>query len=43
MSLGYIEHIYQELLDNPVKVLTLGGDHAVTLPIIHAYEKHFRN
>lgn len=39
--LGYIEQIYQELLDNPVKVLTLGGDHAVTLPIIQAYEKHF--
>ena len=39
--LGYIEHIYQELLDNQVKVLSLGGDHAVTLPIIQAYEKHF--
>ena len=39
--LGYIEHIYQELLDNQVRVLSLGGDHAVTLPIIQAYEKHF--
>jgi arginase len=39
--LGYIEHIYQELLDNHVKILSLGGDHAVTLPIIRAYEKHF--
>ena len=40
-ALGYIENIYQELLDNQVKVLSLGGDHAVTLPIIRAYEKHF--
>ncbi len=40
-ALGYIEHIYQELLDNQVRVLSLGGDHAVTLPIIQAYEKHF--
>jgi arginase len=39
--LGYIEHIYQELLDNQVRVLSLGGDHAVTLPIIQAYEKHY--
>ena len=39
--LGYIEHIYQELLDNQVRVLSLGGDHTVTLPIIRAYEKHF--
>jgi len=39
--LGYIEHIYQELLDNQVRILSLGGDHAVTLPIIQAYEKHF--
>ena len=39
--LGYIEHIYQELLDKQVRVLSLGGDHAVTLPIIRAYEKHF--
>lgn len=39
--LGYIEHIYQELLDNQVRVLSLGGDHTVTLPIIQAYEKHF--
>ena len=41
--LGYIEHVYQELLNNQVKVLSLGGDHAVTLPIIRAYEKHFPN
>jgi len=40
-ALGYIEHIYQELLDNQVKVLSLGGDHAVTLPVIQAYEKYF--
>jgi arginase len=39
--LSYIEHIYQDLLDNQVRVLSLGGDHAVTLPIIQAYEKHF--
>ena len=39
--LGYIEHIYQELLDSQVRVLSLGGDHTVTLPIIRAYEKHF--
>jgi arginase len=39
--LGYIEHIYQELLDKQVRVLSLGGDHAVTLPIIQAYEKHY--
>ena len=39
--LSYIEHIYLELLDNHVKILSLGGDHAVTLPIIRAYEKHF--
>jgi len=39
--LEYIAHMYQELLDNQVKVLSLGGDHAVTLPIIQAYEKHF--
>lgn len=39
--LGYIEHIYQELIDNQIRVLSLGGDHAVTLPIIQAYEKHF--
>ena len=39
--LGYIENIYQELLDKQVRVLSLGGDHAVTLPIIRAYEKHF--
>ncbi len=38
---GYIEHIYQELLDKQVRILSLGGDHAVTLPIIQAYEKHF--
>jgi arginase len=38
---GYIEHIYQKLLDNQVRVLSLGGDHAVTLPIIQAYEKYF--
>ena len=42
-ALGYIEHVYQELLNNQVKVLSLGGDHAVTLPIIRAYEKHFPN
>jgi len=39
--LGYIESITQELLDKQVRVLSLGGDHAVTLPIIRAYEKHF--
>ena len=39
--LGYIEHIYQELLDKQVRVLSLGGDHAVTLPIIQAYEEHY--
>jgi arginase len=39
--LGYIEHIYKELLDKQVRVLSLGGDHTVTLPIIQAYEKHF--
>jgi arginase len=38
---GYIEHIYQELLEKQIKVLSLGGDHAVTLPIIQAYEKHY--
>ena len=42
-ALGYIEHIYQELLDKQVRVLSLGGDHAVTLPIIRAYEKHYSN
>ena len=41
--LGYIEHIYQELLDKQVRVLSLGGDHAVTLPIIQAYEKYYSN
>ena len=41
--LGHIEHVYQELLDNQARVLSLGGDHAVTLPIIRAYEKHFPN
>ena len=42
-TLGYIEHIYQELLEKQVRVLSLGGDHAVTLPIIQAYEKHYSN
>ena len=42
-ALGYIEHVYQELLNNQTKVLSLGGDHAVTLPIIRAYEKHYSN
>jgi agmatinase len=41
-ALGYIENIYQELLDKQVRVLSLGGDHAVTLPIVRAYEKHFQ-
>ena len=39
--LGYVEHVYTELLQNQARILTLGGDHAVTLPIIQAYEKHF--
>ena len=42
-ALGYIENIYQELLGKQVRVLSLGGDHAVTLPIIQAYEKHYSN
>jgi len=39
--IGYIEQIYEGLLDSQVKILSLGGDHAVTLPIIQAYEKHY--
>lgn len=42
-ALGYIENIYEELLGKQVRVLSLGGDHAVTLPIIQAYEKHYSN
>ena len=37
---SYIEHTFDELLDNRVRVISLGGDHAVTWPIIQAYEKH---
>ncbi len=36
-----IEHTFDELLDNHVRVIALGGDHAITLPIIQAYEKHY--
>ncbi len=36
-----IEHTFEELLDNQVRIIALGGDHAVTLPIIQAYEKHY--
>jgi len=35
------EHTFEELLDNHVRVISLGGDHAITLPIIQAYEKHY--
>jgi agmatinase len=36
-----IEHTFDELLDNHVKVISLGGDHAITLAIIRAYKKRY--
>jgi len=39
--IGYIEQIYEGLLNNQAKIISLGGDHAITLPIIQAYEKHY--
>ena len=36
-----IEHTFSELLGNHVRLISLGGDHAITLPIIQAYEKHY--
>jgi len=39
--LSYIEQPFDELLNNHVRVISLGGDHIITLPIVQAYEKQY--
>lgn len=36
-----IENIIQSLLDNGHRPLVLGGDHAITFPVVRAMAKHF--
>jgi guanidinobutyrase len=38
-SIEIIEQHYSDLLINPVRTISLGGDHTITLPILRAYEK----
>ena len=38
-AMDAIEAYYSQLLQTGVRVLSLGGDHAVTLPVIRAYAK----
>ena len=38
-----IEEKIYELLDQKVKVLSLGGDHSITYPIVRAYAKMYHN
>ena len=38
-SIDIIERSYDEILINPCKPLTLGGDHTITLPILRAIAK----
>ena len=36
-----IEGIVRKVLENPVRLLTLGGDHSITYPIIRAYTQRY--
>lgn len=38
-----VENVIEGLLDRGAHVLSLGGDHAVTLPILRAYSKKYDN
>jgi agmatinase len=40
-AFGQIEHIIAGLLAQNYWVISLGGDHSITYPIIRAYRKHF--
>ena len=38
-KIGCIEEYIADLLENGVRVLSLGGDHAITYPILRAYRR----
>jgi agmatinase len=38
-----IENKVGELLKSKLRVISLGGDHSITYPVIRAYAKHFSN
>ncbi len=40
-ALAHIEETMENLLDREVSILSLGGDHAITYPIMKAYNKKF--
>ncbi len=40
-DVGTIEHGIDELLREGYRVLSLGGDHSITFPIVRAYAKHY--
>jgi arginase len=42
-ALGQIEKTIERLLERGVYVLSLGGDHAITYPILRAYGKRYDN
>jgi agmatinase len=43
MAFTRIEPVIGELLKRKVRVISLGGDHSITYPIIRAYGKEYRN
>ncbi|MDY6793402.1 MAG: agmatinase [Thermodesulfobacteriota bacterium] len=42
-AFGQIENKITELLKRTARVISLGGDHSITYPIIRSYEKKFSN
>ena len=40
-SFEQIENVITELLERDVVVLSLGGDHAITYPLLKAYRKKY--
>ena len=40
-SIELIERKYRELLSHPVKTISLGGDHTITLPVLRAHAEKY--